>query len=112
MSDTHHSKTHSCCHSSTPAKAIDPVCGMTVDPASAAGSHAYGGTMYYFCSAHCVAKFKAMPERFVQPLAAPKPVPTSAPVGSRYTCPMHPEIVQKSPDTCPKCGMALEPLQP
>jgi Cu+-exporting ATPase len=103
--------------------ALDPVCGMTVDPRSSAGSYTHAGTTYHFCSQHCLDRFKANPERFLgdapQPAeamsccgghAAPPAAPP--PAGTRYTCPMHLEIVQPGPGTCPKCGMALEPMTP
>ena len=89
--------------------AIDPICGMTVDPATAAGQAAHGGQTYYFCSTHCLDKFRANPERYVEAGAPKQPsVPTSG--GTTYTCPMHPEIRQDRPGVCPKCGMALEPV--
>ncbi|MBS1789989.1 MAG: heavy metal translocating P-type ATPase [Acidobacteria bacterium] len=83
---------------------IDPVCGMTVNPATAAGKHDYEGKTYYFCSPHCLHKFSADPDAILHP--QPK-VPT--PLDVEYTCPMHPEVIQIGPGTCPKCGMALEP---
>ncbi len=86
---------------------IDPVCGMTVDPATAAGSHKHDGKTYYFCSEHCLQKFRANPEAILNP--APQP---PAPAGVEYTCPMDPEVVQIGPGACPKCGMALEPKNP
>ena len=85
--------------------ATDPVCGMTVDEQSAAGSAEHEGARYYFCSTHCLHKFQASPETYTRPQAAPPAAPI-------YTCPMHPEIRQDAPGTCPKCGMALEPLLP
>jgi len=91
---------------------IDPVCGMTVDPASAAGSHTHAGQTYYFCSRHCLDLFAADPARFLAPsapAAAKPPVPVPAPAGGQWTCPMHPEIVRNAPGACPICGMALEP---
>ena len=91
--------------------ATDPVCGMTVDPASAAGSATHAGVTYYFCSRHCVDKFKADPGRYVRAPAAPSLSPTP-PSGVKYTCPMHPQIVRDGPGTCPLCGMALEPMTP
>src|SRR5688572_31748691 len=89
------------------ATATDPVCGMNVDPASAAGSHTHGGITYYFCSKHCLEQFKADPAKYLHP--SPAPVPET-PKGAQYTCPMHPEIVQVGPGSCPKCGMALVPI--
>ena len=95
----------------------DPVCGMMVDPQKAAGKVEHGGKTYYFCSARCAERFRNEPGKF---LAAPgtagmehKAAPLGAQAGSknvRYTCPMDPEIVQIGPGTCPKCGMALEPM--
>ncbi len=84
----------------------DPVCHMDVYPPNAAGSHEYKGTTYHFCSKGCVAKFQADPERF---LAPPKP-PTAEEMEAEYICPMDPEVRQIGPGTCPKCGMALEPV--
>jgi Cu+-exporting ATPase len=98
---------------------VDPVCGMTVQPDSAAGSFEYRGKTYYFCSQHCLGKFRQQPERFLnQTAAAPIPIAISRsqPVASvertekiEYTCPMHPQIVRDRPGSCPICGMALEP---
>ena len=84
----------------------DPVCGMTVDPHTAQHRHTYNGRPYYFCSASCREKFAANPRQYLksEPQAAP-PVPP----GTIYTCPMHPEIRQPGPGSCPICGMALEP---
>jgi Cu+-exporting ATPase len=86
----------------------DPVCGMDVDPASAAAHHEHAGSTYHFCSNGCFEKFKANPARYLKPRTAEAPPP--APADSEYTCPMHPEIRQIGPGTCPKCGMALEPV--
>jgi len=83
---------------------VDPVCGMTVHPATAAGQHTHHGKTYYFCSEHCLHKFRADPESFLHPQSQP---PSLTDV--EYTCPMHPEVVQIGPGSCPKCGMALEP---
>ncbi len=101
-------------------RAIDPVCGMTVDRESAAGSYEFNGQNYYFCSPHCLEKFRANPQSFLSPPAPVQPVtigirrhdkPSSASTDSReYTCPMHPEVRQVGPGSCPKCGMALEPV--
>jgi P-type Cu+ transporter len=87
----------------------DPVCGMTVDPQQAAGSAVYQGQNYYFCSKGCAAKFQADPEKYLHPAATPEPMQPEA-VGVEYTCPMHPEVRQIGPGSCPKCGMALEPV--
>src|SRR5438045_7548463 len=90
--------------------ALDPVCGMTVDPQHAAGSSVYQGKTYYFCSKGCVAKFEANPEKYLNPAAQPEPMhEQAASAGVEYTCPMHPEVRQIGPGSCPKCGMALEP---
>jgi Cu+-exporting ATPase len=86
---------------------IDPVCGMTVSPAKAAGHHEHQGTTYYFCGKGCLERFRAAPERYLNP--APPSEPPAPASGVEWTCPMHPEIVQKSPGSCPLCGMALEP---
>jgi Cu+-exporting ATPase len=88
--------------------AIDPVCGMTVKPDSP-HRHEYQGTEYHFCSAKCLAKFQASPETYLQPK---QEALAAAPRGVMYTCPMHPEIRQPQPGSCPKCGMALEPETP
>src|SRR5262249_41770813 len=66
----------------------------------------YQGKTYYFCCPHCLEKFKADPQRYLAGAPAPA-VP--APPGTIYTCPMHPEVEQDHPGSCPKCGMALEP---
>ncbi len=92
----------------------DPVCGMTVDPQHAAGTSTYHGQQYHFCSKSCVAKFEANPERYLHPEAQPEPMETHAEPAAasdvEYTCPMHPEVRQIGPGSCPKCGMALEPV--
>ena len=108
----------------------DPVCGMMVDPQKSAGRVAHGDHIYYFCSKRCAERFEKEPERFlaipgtagmesspnvdhgqhsahVPAAAAPDPVATK---DARYTCPMHPEIIQIGPGSCPICGMALEPM--
>jgi Cu+-exporting ATPase len=87
---------------------IDPVCGMTVSPARAAGHMDHEGETYYFCGQSCLKRFQADPQQFVG--SAEKAEPTAPTVaGATYTCPMHPEIVQDGPGSCPTCGMALEP---
>ncbi|MFL5328341.1 MAG: heavy metal translocating P-type ATPase [Gemmataceae bacterium] len=90
---------------------IDPVCGMTVDPAHAAGSFAYQGQTYYFCSASCLRKFQANPERYLHPEARHEAMEPAA-AGTAYSCPMHPQIESDKPAACPICGMALEPRVP
>ena len=86
----------------------DPVCGMTVKPDSRL-RHEYEGHTYLFCSEKCLVKFRAAPASYTHPAAPPvEPVPARA--GTIYTCPMHPEIQQPTPGACPKCGMALEPM--
>jgi Cu+-exporting ATPase len=83
----------------------DPVCGMNVG-ANPEKTVVHADTEYHFCSMGCVAKFKADPQKYLDP----KPVEELAAIaGATYTCPMHPEIRQPAPGTCPKCGMALEP---
>ena len=88
----------------------DPVCGMTVDSAKTPHHAAHGGAEYHFCSAGCRTKFVADPAKYV----APKPALRAEPVapGTIYTCPMHPQIRQPAPGSCPICGMALEPEMP
>jgi len=103
-----------CCgghqHAASAEKAKDPVCGMTVDTASAAHFFDHDGTRYYFCCNGCRTKFQADPAKYLaKKVAAPA---QAAPKGAEYTCPMHPEIVQGGPGSCPKCGMALVPMVP
>ena len=97
--------------------AIDPVCGMTVDVATAKLVHVHAGVTYYFCGPSCQKRFAANPRRFLEPDAsddasdgAGAGAVAALPKGTLYTCPMDPEIVQEGPGTCPKCGMALEPM--
>src|SRR5206468_1612558 len=118
--------------------AVDPVCGMTVDPARAAGHIEHEGTTYYFCSKGCAAKFTADPKKYLsgsrEPMHPPAPLltigglkraeraeksnttperrtPNSEP-RTQWVCPMDPEVVSDRPGACPKCGMALEPRVP
>src|SRR5215470_10259755 len=113
---------------------MDPVCGMSIDRSTAAGKFEHEGADYYFCSKHCLQRFKTDPAAYLnkapEPMlhsAKPHPVQLSSksrslPVmtavqsvqtarstGTEYTCPMHPEIVRDEPGSCPICGMALEP---
>src|SRR5438270_238272 len=111
----------------------DPICGMTVEPARAAGSHVYNGQTYYFCSQHCLAEFKKDPEKFLkaQIQAHHDPAHASAQLHAHehahtgpqksnseqtehsvYVCPMDPEVRKSKPGACPNCGMALEPAAP
>src|ERR1700722_11250034 len=107
----------------TSALAKDPVCGMSVDPATAKHEAEHDGKTFFFCSGGCREKFVTDPARFVAAPAdapaspthghaygaTPAPSPTPAPLGGIYTCPMHPQIRQDHPGACPICGMALEP---
>ncbi len=89
------------------ATVTDPVCGMTVDPATTSHHATHAGSDYHFCSAQCRDKFVADPQAYIgaKPLAQSQPVDS----GAIYTCPMHPQIRQVGPGACPICGMALEP---
>ena len=99
-------------------KVIDPVCGMRVDPAHAAGTVEHAGKTYYFCSTRCAERFQADPQKFlaapgtagIDKAAAPQTATPPDAKGIRYTCPMDPQIVQIGPGICPICGMALEPM--
>ncbi|HZH11966.1 MAG TPA: heavy metal translocating P-type ATPase [Microvirga sp.] len=88
-------------------KVKDPVCGMTVDPHTATHRVQYLGKPYFFCSSGCQSKFLAEPADYIEPAVARKAEPV--PEGTIYTCPMHPQIRQVGPGSCPICGMALEP---
>src|SRR5262245_1135797 len=105
----------------------DPVSGMTVNPDTAAGSVTHDGKPYYFCSTHCLTQFKADPARYTgsgpaseghsrrngaEAVGSHQPLPPPNEGSVKYTCPMHPEVIQDGPGNCPKCGMALEPLVP
>ncbi len=92
---------------------IDPVCGMSVDPATAAHTADFGGETWYFCAASCRTKFLADPSRYLDPgkkAAADAAARAAAPKDALFTCPMHPEVQQAGPGSCPICGMALEPM--
>ncbi|SFG45392.1 Cu+-exporting ATPase [Novosphingobium sp. CF614] len=110
MAESHNDHTH-CAHSGTsaPGMATDPVCGMSVDPATTPHVAAHAGAHHYFCSAGCLAKFNADPARY----AGDAPLRTEpVPEGTIWTCPMHPEVQRSAPGSCPICGMALEPMTP
>jgi Cu+-exporting ATPase len=117
----------------------DPVCGMTVDPSKAAAKQEFRGSTYYFCSKRCAERFAKEPDKFLSAPGTSamenaqlghatrgvdavrrEPSAGSAPTGKTpnvvakpalYTCPMHPEILQNGPGSCPICGMALEPVE-
>ena len=100
--------------SEAPAETVhDPVCGMDIDPQDAAGTFDHGDKTYYFCSKGCLEKFRADPDHFLggDPKTGDRePTVEAAPTDAIYTCPMHPQIRQVGPGSCPICGMALEPL--
>jgi Cu+-exporting ATPase len=89
-----------------PKHPIDPVCGMSVDPAHAADSIEHAGKTYYFCARSCAEKFRANPELYTERKQETAKI---LPGTEEYTCPMHPEVRQLGPGSCPRCGMALEP---
>ncbi|NWG23683.1 MAG: heavy metal translocating P-type ATPase [Pseudorhodoplanes sp.] len=103
----HHGHDHGGRQTAQPeGSARDPVCGMFVDPHTARHRHAHGGRTYYFCSAGCLSKFASDPKKYLDKASRP---PAPATDGAIYTCPMHPQIRQVGPGSCPICGMALEP---
>ena len=102
MSD--HVDHHSALADKSATGVIDPVCGMPVDAATSPHRASHDGHDYAFCSAGCRTRFIADPDRYLSRRPAP-----AAPVGTIYTCPMHPQIRQVGPGACPICGMALEP---
>ncbi len=102
----HHHQHHDGSAAPPDGKALDPVCGMTVDPAKTPHHAEHEGREFHFCGAGCRAKFEADPQKY---LSGEKPAAPEAPPGTIYTCPMHPEVRQVGPGTCPICGMALEP---
>jgi Cu+-exporting ATPase len=110
MSETDQNHAH-CAHAGpdTLMTVIDPVCGMNVDPASTTHIATHGGAHHYFCSAGCLAKFNSDPAHYLSDTPSEaKPVPE----GVIWTCPMHSEVQQPVPGSCPICGMALEPMTP
>ena len=92
-------------HQDQTTEVVDPVCGMSISPADAVGIAEHNGQTFHFCSDACLQQFRANPDRFAggKPVAASPTDPEA-----EYTCPMHPEIRQKGPGSCPICGMALE----
>ncbi|MET4239228.1 heavy metal translocating P-type ATPase [Bradyrhizobium sp. RT10b] len=101
-----HAQHHAHDHGAAATTVLDPVCGMTVDPATSKHHHTNHGETFHFCSAGCRTKFAADPAKYLVREKAPEP---EMPAGTIYTCPMHPEIRQVGPGSCPICGMALEP---
>jgi len=101
---SHDHGSHDHAHAPAEGGVIDPVCGMTVDPHTAKHRAEHNGHTYYFCNPSCRTKFIANPAKYLGP-REPEPVIE----GAIYTCPMHPEIRQQGPGSCPICGMALEP---
>ncbi|HSB27897.1 MAG TPA: heavy metal translocating P-type ATPase [Pyrinomonadaceae bacterium] len=99
---------------SNKAGVIDPVCHMTVDPQSSAGSFEFEGQTFHFCSTHCLKKFSENPRQFLQPpvptISIQRVRPSAATPDQIFTCPMHPDVQKRGAGSCPKCGMALEPL--
>ncbi len=97
-----------CCEKSETKtlQVLDPVCKMKIHP-PAAGQYTYQNHTYYFCNVGCLEKFKRDPTRYL----SPQPIDPAEIAATEYTCPMHPEILQKMPGNCPLCGMALEPKE-
>jgi Cu+-exporting ATPase len=92
-------------------KVTDPVCHMTIEDSEAAATSTYKGKTYYFCSRPCKEDFDKEPESYLsEKSAAEKNVVTEKEV--THTCLMHPEVKKPGPGACPKCGMALEPVEP
>ena len=96
---------------------VDPICKMLVAPEAAAGSFEHKHQTFYFCSVHCLNKFKSNPDSFLSSVeTVPQKIQLERIISERadakFTCPMHPEISSDKPGNCPKCGMALEALQP
>lgn len=110
MTELHNAAPKSCCSTATPDSATtvtDPVCGMTVDPDKTAHHAHHAEQEYHFCSSGCRAKFVADPKQYLT--GKHSEAEKATPVGTIFTCPMHPEIRQAGPGSCPICGMALEP---
>jgi P-type Cu+ transporter len=104
----HSHKEHDCCGGKKMNTGIkDPVCGMNVDPEKTKHHFTHKNKKYHFCSEKCLGKFKASPEQYIN--KKENTANKNVPEGTIYTCPMHPEVEQIGPGSCPKCGMALEP---
>ncbi len=103
MKNHHHSQSDT-----TPTTITDPVCGMTVTLGEAKPNLSYDGVTYHFCSQRCHDKFEADPDHYLAP--TDRSIRENMPAGTKYTCPMHPEIIRDQFGDCPKCGMALEPM--
>lgn len=115
MTDTTHKykHEHSHQHNDHLKQYVDPVCGMNTDDETAFTPYEHDRETYYFCSDHCLAKFKSTPYSYTGEGHGTEPSEDKdADTGVTYTCPMHPEVEQDGPGTCPKCGMGLEPLAP
>jgi len=100
----------------TDETATDPVCGMKVKIAGARHTARHAGHTYYFCNPRCIARFTASPDSYLKPAGrvappAPKWPASSTATSAIFTCPMHPEVRQAGPGSCPVCGMALEPAE-
>ncbi len=99
-----------CCDKTSQTTTIDRVCGMTVDPSTAAAHVEHEGSTHYFCSQSCATKFRTDPEKYLRAKVSFIAAPSSkAEQQTEYVCPMHPEVRQMGPGSCSKCGMALEP---
>jgi Cu+-exporting ATPase len=92
------------------SEVVDPVCGMTIDPADAVGHAEYKGQTYYFCNQSCLDRFRTDPAEFLRGVRTTQAAVADATGERDYTCPMDAEVRQKGPGACPKCGMALEPV--
>jgi P-type Cu+ transporter len=103
-----HRHAHANCHAESAGIVRDPVCGMQVDPATSKHRADHGGETFHFCGNGCRVKFEASPGRYLA--AEGGKVAEETPHGAVFTCPMHPEVRQIGPGSCPICGMALEPL--
>ena len=102
-----HSHDHHQPAASGAGSVVDPVCGMTVNPETSEHRSDFQGKTYHFCSIGCRTKFEAAPQQYLEKSKAAQH--TDVPAGTIYTCPMHPQIRQDGPGSCPICGMALEP---